>query len=47
MLKENPYCVNNKDLYMQGTRVDETLKRDHAYIVYEVWRCKDENRVKD
>ena len=47
MIEENPYCFNNREAYMQGTRDDETLKRDHSYIIYEVWRCTDDNRVKE
>ena len=39
------YCVDqHEDIYMQGTRDSEVLEQDHAYIVYEVWRCNEETR---
>lgn len=36
------YCVDNEDVYLQGTRDSATLKQEHAYIVYEIWRCTDD-----
>ena len=38
----NQYCVDNDLIYLQGTRDSVTLKQDHAYIVYEIWRCTDD-----
>jgi hypothetical protein len=36
------YCVDqHEDVYLQGTRDSEILKQDHAYIVFEIWRCND------
>jgi hypothetical protein len=29
----------HEDVYLEGTRDSEILKQDHAYIVFEVWRC--------
>ena len=42
------YCVDqHEDVYLQGTRDSEILKQDHAYIVFEVWRCNDKEKTKE
>ena len=42
------YCVDqHEEVYLQGTKDSEVLKQDHAYIVYEVWRCNDVVGTKD
>jgi hypothetical protein len=34
-----------EDIYLQGTRDSEFLRQDHAYIVYEVFRCSDATKI--
>jgi hypothetical protein len=34
----------HEDVYLQGTRDSEIMKQDHAYIVFEVWRCNDDTK---
>ena len=44
MKEEHTYCVHNDEVYLWGTRDSAVIKFDHAYLVYEVWRCTDDNR---
>lgn len=30
---------------MQGTRDSEVMKQDHAYVVYESWRCNEKSKL--
>ena len=40
------YCIDQlEDVYLQGTRDSEVLKQDHAYLIFETWRCHDTIRV--
>jgi hypothetical protein len=34
----------HKEVYLQGTRDSEILKQDHAYIVFESWRCSEKTK---
>ena len=36
------YCIDNDEIYLQGTRDSTTLKQNHAYIIYEIWKCTDD-----
>lgn len=39
------YCVDqHKEVYLQGTRDSEVMKQDHAYTVFEVWRCNESTK---
>jgi hypothetical protein len=39
------YCVDqHKSVYLQGTRDSEILKQEHAYIIFEVWRCNEKTK---
>ena len=38
------YCVENEEVYFQGTRDSATNKLEHAYVVIEILVCHDEIR---
>ena len=33
------YCIDNTEAHLKGTKVDQVLKNDHAYVIYEIQRC--------
>jgi hypothetical protein len=36
--------MENDGAYLQGTRDSKVSKVDHAYVIYELWRCNDNIR---
>ena len=44
--KNNFYCADHPEIYLKGNLDSLTLQKDHAYIIFEVKPCKDENRDK-
>ena len=44
---ETHFCMEDKDVYLQGTRDSATNEQEHAYVVYEVLVCTEDTRDPD
>ena len=44
VVNEHVYCVDDKEIHLKGTRDDAVDKIDHAYLIYNVARCINEER---
>jgi hypothetical protein len=43
--KRYQYCIDSNDgVFLQGTRDSLILEQDHAYFLYEVWRCNEDTK---
>ena len=38
------YCVDNKDILLQGTMDYQFMEKKHSYVKYEVMRCSPYSR---
>ena len=43
-MDKNGYCLEDPDVYLQGTRNNQFLLKDHAYVIFEILKCHEDTR---